>query len=102
MTYCLTGRTALVTGSTAGLGRAIALRLGRAGARLVLNYHADAGRAERTLAEAQAAGIEALLIRADVTAETAVEALHAEVRARLGPIDILVFNASRHHPQRPI
>lgn len=102
MTCCLTGRTALVTGSTAGLGRAIALRLGRAGARLVLNYHADAGRAERTLAEAQAAGIEALLIRADVTDETDVEALHAEVRARLGPIDILVLNASRHHPQRPI
>ena len=76
--------------------------LGQAGARVAINYHVDAERAGRTLAEAEAAGIEAILIQADVTDEAGVETLHAVVRARLGPIDILVVNAGRHHPQRPI
>lgn len=102
MAFSLAGRTALVTGSSAGLGRAIALRLGQAGARIAFNYHREEERARRVLEEARDAGIEAHLVRADVTSENDVLALHAEVRALLGPVDILVLNASREHRQRPI
>lgn len=102
MAFSLSGRTAMVTGSTAGLGRAIALCLGRSGARVALNYHGDAERAGRTLAEAESAGIKATLVQADVTDEAGVEALCTAARAKLGPIDILVLNACRDHPQRPI
>jgi 3-oxoacyl-[acyl-carrier protein] reductase len=102
MAFTLAGRTALVTGSSAGLGRAIALRLGRAGARIAINYHRQEARAKQVLEEARDTGMEALLVRADVTSASEVRALHAEICARLGPVDILVLNASREHPQRPI
>lgn len=102
MPFDLTGRTALVTGSTAGLGKAIALRIGRAGARIAFNCCADRARGLQVLEEARAAGIDAALVQADVTTETGVETLYQEIRERLGPVDILVCNASRAHPQRPI
>ena len=54
------------------------------------------------LQEARDAGMEALLVRADVTSENDVRDMHTEIRTCLGPVDILVLNASREHPQRPI
>jgi gluconate 5-dehydrogenase len=91
-TFRLDGRIALVTGSSAGIGQALAPGLGQAGATLVLNGR-DAGR----LAEAaRALAGEGLTVHAcafDVTDAAAVEAAVADIEASIGPIEILVNNA---------
>jgi 3-oxoacyl-[acyl-carrier protein] reductase len=100
--FSLQGRVALVTGSTTGLGRAIALALGQAGARVALNYANNTARAEKALAEFRAAGCEGALFRADVTSETEVPKLIAAIEDELGPVDILVPNATCDQPHKPI
>lgn len=95
-------RVALVTGSSTGLGKAIALALGRAGVRVALNYFNQQSRAEQTFAEFQAAGGQGGLFRADVTDAAAVKGVVAEIEPALGPVDILVLNATCPQPQRPI
>ena len=102
MPFSLKGHVALVTGSSTGLGRAIALTLGKAGARVALNYANNQSRAERAFAEFREAGVEAVLVRADVTTEEGVEALYRETEAKLGPPDILVPNATCDQPLKPI
>jgi 3-oxoacyl-[acyl-carrier protein] reductase len=102
MTSTFTGRTALVTGASTGLGKAIALELGRRGARVALNYANDVERAEAAFAELEAAGARGLLVRADATDEEGVARMVDETRSALGPIDILVPNATCAQPQRPI
>jgi len=82
----------LVTGASQGLGRAIALALGGAGARLAL-VSRNRQKLEAVAAEARTAGIEAEVFVADVTDEAAVQALEAAVTARFGPLQILVNNA---------
>jgi 3-oxoacyl-[acyl-carrier protein] reductase len=98
----LARRVALVTGSTTGLGKSIALALGRAGAKVALNYQNNAERAAQAFAEYQAAGCEGALFRGDVTSESEVPALVASVAEKVGPIDILVLNATGDQPMRPI
>jgi NAD(P)-dependent dehydrogenase (short-subunit alcohol dehydrogenase family) len=88
----LVGKVALVTGASQGLGRAIALALGGAGARLAL-VSRNRQKLEAVAAEARTAGIEAEVFVADVTDEAAVQALEAAVTARFGPLQILVNNA---------
>jgi len=100
--FSLSGRVALVTGSTTGLGRVMAHALGAAGAKVALNYANNAARAEQAFDEFRTAGYEGCLVRANVVDEASVEALCAEVRGVLGPIDILVPNATPDQPQRPI
>ncbi|MFN0128327.1 MAG: SDR family NAD(P)-dependent oxidoreductase [Verrucomicrobiales bacterium] len=100
--FSLTGRVALVTGSTTGLGKAMAIALGHAGARVALNYHNSTPRAEAAFAEFQAAGCEGRLFRGDVTSEAEVPRLLAEITDTLGPVDILVLNATPLQPQKPI
>lgn len=100
--FSLHNRVAFVTGSTTGLGKAMALALGKAGARVALNYQNNTARAEATFAELEAAGISAALIRGDVTDETEVQRMIAETAERLGPVDILVLNATPAQPQKPI
>jgi 3-oxoacyl-[acyl-carrier protein] reductase len=100
--FSLKNRVALVTGSSTGLGKAMALALGRAGARVALNYQNNTARAEAALAECKAADIEALLVRGDVTDEAEVERMVGEIAAQLGPVDILVLNATPAQPQKPI
>jgi NAD(P)-dependent dehydrogenase (short-subunit alcohol dehydrogenase family) len=84
----LTGRTALVTGATAGIGRAVALRLADAGA-AVLVHGRDTGRAATVAAEIAARGGRARPITADLTAADEVRRLAAEA----GDVDVLVNNA---------
>lgn len=102
MPFQLDGRVALVTGSTTGLGRAMALALGRAGAKVALNYFRNADRAEQMFADFQKQGHQGMLVRADVSQELEVERLVRQVSEKLGPIDILVINATPDQPLMPI
>jgi 3-oxoacyl-[acyl-carrier protein] reductase len=100
--FSLKGRVALVTGSSTGLGKAMALALGKAGAKVAINYSNNAARAGTAFAEFQAAGCEGMLVRGDVSSETEVPRIVAEIAATLGPVDILVLNATPDQPHKPI
>jgi 3-oxoacyl-[acyl-carrier protein] reductase len=100
--FSLSGHVALVTGSSTGLGKAIARTLGQAGAKLVLNYANNVERAERTLDEFRSAGLDCILVRADVTDESEVDRMFGEAEAHFGPVDIVVVNATPDQPLRPI
>jgi len=100
--FDLTGRVALVTGSTTGLGKAMAIALGQAGAKVALNYANNQARAEKAFAEFQASGGKGALFRGSVVDEAEVKRLVEEVAKTLGAIDILVFNATPDQPQKPI
>jgi NAD(P)-dependent dehydrogenase (short-subunit alcohol dehydrogenase family) len=93
------GRVALVTGSSRGLGRVIATKLGEAGADLVLNYRRPGGRSEaqvRALAkELVERGSHAIAVQADIADKDAVTAMFQEIAARHGRLDVLVLNAAR-------
>ena len=89
----LSGRVALVTGSSRGIGRAIALVMARAGADLVINYKSRAAEARDIEAEIAGLGRRVLAVQADVARGADVERLVDAVRTQLGPIDILVNNA---------
>jgi 3-oxoacyl-[acyl-carrier protein] reductase len=89
----LTGKVALVTGASSGIGRATALALGASGAAVAINYHRNEAGAEETRASLAEAGTRAVIIQADVTRATDVHALAARATEELGPIDILVNNA---------
>jgi len=102
MPYDHQGRVALVTGASTGLGKAMALSLARSGARVALNYAHDARRAERALAELEAAGGTGMLARADVRDPEQVARLVEGVGAELGPVDVLIVNATGPQPQRRI
>ena len=100
--FSLAGRVALVTGSTTGLGRCMAKALGQAGAKVALNYANNAQRAQEAFAEFQAAGLQGALFQADVTDEAQVQRMVSEIRSTLGPVDIMVLNATCDQPQKPI
>ena len=95
-------RTALVTGSTRGLGKQTALALGRAGARVAMNYAHDQETAEKAFEDLQTVGGEHCLVRADVTDESGVAGLVREIEAKLGGVDILVLNATCEQPLKRI
>ena len=100
--FSLKGRVALVTGSSTGLGKSMAIALGQAGAKVAVNYHNNQARAEKAFAEFQAAGCEGMLVRGDVSSESDVPRLIAEIAATLGPVDILVVNATPDQPHKSI
>jgi 3-oxoacyl-[acyl-carrier protein] reductase len=100
--FSLAGRTVLVTGSSTGLGKAMAKCLGLAGARVALNYANNAARAEATLAELTAAGVTAALYKADVTSEAEIDEMFTAIEGSLGPVDVVVINATPPQPQKPI
>ncbi|MCH7871607.1 MAG: SDR family NAD(P)-dependent oxidoreductase [Planctomycetes bacterium] len=80
----LDNRVALVTGSSKGLGKAMALALGKAGAKVALNYHHDADAGERAFSEFKDHGFTGTLVRADVTDALAIAICYAdEVKRRL-------------------
>ena len=91
-TFRLDGRLALVTGSSAGIGRALARGLAQAGAAVVLNGR-DAARLEATAAALRAEGLTVHERAFDVCDATAVEAAIAGIEADIGPSDVLVNNA---------
>src|SRR6185503_14182880 len=89
----LKGKTALVTGASRGIGRAIALRLARDGAAVGINYRERSDAAESLAKEIRTAGGQALPIGADVGDANAVRAMVEKVEREFGPIDILINNA---------
>ncbi|MDE2452836.1 MAG: glucose 1-dehydrogenase [Burkholderiales bacterium] len=90
--FDLSGRTALVTGSSQGIGFALAAALGSAGARLILNGR-DTAKLERARAALEARGYDVRSAAFDVTDPDAVDAAVAAIESDIGPIDILVNNA---------
>src|SRR5262245_45230983 len=99
--FRLDGRVALVTGSTRGLGKEIALALAGAGARTAMNYANDQIIAESAFADLQRVSRDSCLIQADVTDPRSVDRLCHEATDTLGPIDILVINATCSQPELP-
>ena len=102
MSFSLENRIALVTGSSTGLGKSIALELGKAGAKVAVNYFNNQERAEKTIAEFAGQGITCDLFRANVIDEKSVDAMFSEIESKLGPVDILVPNATPDQPHKPI
>jgi len=89
----LLGQKALVTGASSGIGRAIALSLGEAGADVVINYVSDEDKAQGLAEEIRAKGVRALALRADVSDEVQVGDMFRAMIEQLGTLDILVNNA---------
>lgn len=89
----LAGQTALVTGASRGLGRAIAARLAAEGAAVGVNYRTRADEATSLVQEIEAAGGRAFAVCADVGDPALIEPLFAAVEKELGPISVLVNNA---------
>ncbi|HLQ13574.1 MAG TPA: SDR family oxidoreductase [Steroidobacteraceae bacterium] len=89
----LLGQKAMVTGASSGIGRAIAIALGDAGADVVVNYASGEEKARGVVDELSAKGVKALAVRADVGDEEQVEAMFRRAIEELGTIDILVNNA---------
>jgi 3-oxoacyl-[acyl-carrier protein] reductase len=100
--FSLTGRVALVTGSSRGLGRAMAVALGRAGARVAHNYFNSRETAERAFADYKSQKLDGILVQADVTDQDSVNRMTKQVAEQLGPIDIVVINATCDQPHKPI
>ena len=87
------GKTAVVTGGSRGIGRAICLELAGRGANIVFSYAGNTAAAEDTLAQLQALGVQARAVQGDVADAQAVKALVDTAVKELGSLDILVNNA---------
>jgi len=98
MTQDLTGKTALVTGASRGLGAAIARTLAARGAKVAINTFGSPERADRLCDEISLIGGKARTFRADVRDESAVRAMVASIEQTLGPVDIAVCNATGPQP----
>lgn len=90
----LSGKVALVTGSSRGIGRAIAIKLAQAGADVAINYLRNKAKAEETAEAIQAEGSRALIVRANVAEEAEVTDIFAAIQEHFGRLDILVSNAA--------
>ena len=100
--FSLSGKVALITGSTQGLGFGIAHALGKAGAKVALNYLNHREKAEIALKEIQQSGCHAMMVRADASDPEQVRSMVESVEEKFGSLDIVVPNATPDQPQKPI
>jgi 3-oxoacyl-[acyl-carrier protein] reductase len=91
--YLLSGKTAIVTGASRGIGRATAIRLAEAGANVIVNYLQAESEAEKVVEEAKTFGVQAFAVKADVGNFADAKRLTDEAIEKFGRIDILVANA---------
>ena len=89
----LEGKVALVTGASRGIGRAVAIRLAKSGAKIAVNYAGNQAAAEEVKQIIEQNGGEAILVQADISNAESVDAMVAAVMEAFGRIDILVNNA---------
>ncbi|WEG10570.1 SDR family oxidoreductase [Microbacterium horticulturae] len=90
----LAGKTALVTGSSRGIGADTVRYLAEAGANVIINYRNKAPRAERLATQLSELGVQALTVAADLTDQASVDEMFAKVASTFGGLDVLVLNAS--------
>lgn len=89
----LTGKVALITGASRGIGQAVALEMARAGADIAVNYSGSEAAAQATVDQVKALGRKAIMVKANVADADEVAAMVESVQAEFGHIDILVNNA---------
>ncbi|KAF4317820.1 hypothetical protein G195_008909 [Phytophthora kernoviae 00238/432] len=89
----LTGKVAIVTGSSRGIGRAIAEQLAELGADVVINYASSPDKAEQVADIARQKGVRAITVQADLARKDDVERLFSQTMSELGKVDILINNA---------
>ena len=90
----LRGKIALITGSSRGIGAAVAQQLAERGADIIINYRSKAHRAEEIAANVMATGQRAVLVQADITNEEEVGKMMQSIATDLTKLDLLVLNAS--------
>ncbi|GCD09353.1 3-oxoacyl-[acyl-carrier-protein] reductase [Clostridium tagluense] len=89
----LKGKTAVVTGASRGIGRAIALKLAKLGANIVVNYRSSADAVQEVVKEIEALGAKALAVQCDISSYSDVENMMKKCVEQFGSLDILVNNA---------
>ena len=89
----LNGKTAIITGGSRGIGKAVCLELARRGCNIVLSFAGNTAAADQTAAECQALGVQALAVQGNVADADAVKALFDAALKQFGAVDILVNNA---------
>jgi NAD(P)-dependent dehydrogenase (short-subunit alcohol dehydrogenase family) len=92
------GKNALITGSSRGIGRGIALKLAERGARVAVHYYQNRASAQATLEKIRALGADGFLVQADVCRPDDIRRMFQEVRAEFGSLDIFVANARTEAP----
>lgn len=90
---CLTGKTAVVTGGSRGIGRAICIELAKQGANIVVNFSGSEEKAKAVVEEIEALGPKAIAVQANVADSASVDGLMKQALEAFGSIDILVNNA---------
>ncbi len=102
MAQSLNGRVAFVTGSSTGLGKGVAFALGKAGAKVAINYFNNQERGDKAFAEFKDAGCDGMLVRGSAVEKEDIDRMVGEIEAELGGVDILVVNATPDQPHKPI
>lgn len=95
----LTGRVALVTGGSRGIGRAVALALAEAGADIVVNYHSRESEAKQVSSQVENCGRRCMMVHADASVAGDVSRMAKSIEGELGAVTVLVNNAGIAHPQ---
>jgi 3-oxoacyl-[acyl-carrier protein] reductase len=98
----LTGKVALVTGSSGGLGKAIAERYAQLGASVVIHYNANKGKADEVVNGIVSKGGKAVAFKADTAKVSEIRSLFADAKAAFGKLDIIVANAGIEHVELPV
>lgn len=95
----LKGKHALITGSSRGIGRGIALKLAEQGAKIAVHYYQNEKAAQETLAEVRKLGSDGFVLQADVTRVEEIEKIFARIKREFGKLDIFVANARPEAPE---